>query len=296
MRLRLATRGSQLATTQSRHVAEALQRAHPGLQVELVTLTSTGDRIQDRPLHEFGGKGLFTKEVELALLAGEADLAVHSYKDVPVTMPLVEGQDLVIAAVPAREDVRDVLVWRAGDGDPVTIGTGSLRRRALLREVNPRYGFVPMRGNVDTRLRRVTEGEVDAVVLAAAGLRRLGLLDNLPLEVTLLEATEIVPAAGQGALAVQCRADRGDVRELLSAINHEATARSVTLERRVVQALEADCTSPLGVYHDGQTLHVAVGDPDLRGPVYRGRGGGADPVGAALADLQKQTVVSRVNG
>ncbi|MEM6313045.1 MAG: hydroxymethylbilane synthase [Planctomycetota bacterium] len=288
VRLRLATRASRLALAQSGHVADALRAAHPGLDVEMIRVTSTGDRVQDKPLHDIGGKGLFTKEVELAVLDGSADFAVHSYKDVPVTMPLVDQAELTIAAVPTREDPRDVMVIGPAIDDEssiTTVGTGSLRRRALLGDACPWYEFVPMRGNVDTRLRKVSEGEVDAVVLAAAGLKRLGLLENLPLDVEWFNTRKIVPAAGQGALALQCRSDRSDVRALLAAIHDPATAASVELEREVVRRLDGDCTSPIGAYHDGTTLTVAVGAAGGVPPVRRGSGTGVDPVTAALSAL-----------
>ncbi len=250
--LRLGTRGSLLARTQSELVAEQLRRLHPHLQVQLQIVKTTGDRIADRPLHELGGKGLFTKELELSLLNGEIDFAVHSYKDVPVTMPLVDGSGLVIAATPIREDARDVLVAGAGirslmDLPPgATVGTGSLRRRCQLLHHRPDLKILALRGNIDTRLGRQRDGSMDAVVLAAAGLRRAGLFDastmiELPIE-------QMVPAAGQGALALQCRADDARARELLRPMNDPATEHCVSVEREVIRLLNADCHSPIGVH------------------------------------------------
>src|SRR5687768_14549647 len=166
--LRLGTRGSLLARTQSQLVADDLMLRHPGLRVELVIVRTSGDRITDRPLHEFGGKGLFTKELEQALLAGEVDFAVHSFKDVPVTMPLVDTSGLTIAAVPAREDPRDVLVSRKAkrlaDLPPgARVGTGSLRRACQIVHARPDVVIEPVRGNIDTRLRKLTEGHYDAI-------------------------------------------------------------------------------------------------------------------------------------
>src|SRR5687768_18563534 len=166
--LRLGTRGSLLARTQSMLVADALERAHLGLKIEMHIVKTTGDQITDRPLHEAGGKGLFTKELEQALLAGEIDFAVHSYKDVPVTMPLVDQADLVIAAVPTREDPRDVLVSRKAkrlaDLPPgARVGTGSLRRACQIVHARPDVVIEPVRGNIDTRLRKLTEGHYDAI-------------------------------------------------------------------------------------------------------------------------------------
>ena len=256
MTLRLATRGSALALAQSRQVADALCAARPGLQVEIVTVTTTGDRVQDRPLHDIGGKGLFTKEVELALLAGEADFAVHSFKDVPVTMPLVARaeEELVIASVPRREDARDALVTQGGGGVddlPIraTVGTTSLRRRALLLNARPDLDVVTLRGNVDTRLARLAGGDFDAILLAVAGLKRMGRWD--PAMMRPLDEAAFTPAAGQGALALQCRRDDVGTRSALAALDHPPTRRCVQAERALVQALGGDCTSPIGAHATG---------------------------------------------
>lgn len=180
--LRLGTRGSRLARMQSQWVADELERLHPGLRVAMEIITTTGDQIADRPLHEAGGKGLFIRELELALLDGRIDLAVHSYKDVPVTMPLVAQEKLVIAATPVREDPRDVMIsTRAASLADLPAGsrvaTGSLRRRCQLLAAHPTLNIVPVRGNIDTRLNKLAAGDYDAMVLALAGLRRGGLYD-----------------------------------------------------------------------------------------------------------------------
>ena len=250
--LRLGTRGSLLARLQSEQVASELRRLHPGLVVELHIIKTTGDRIVDRQLHDMGGKGLFTKEIEQALLSGEIDFAVHSYKDVPVTMPLVDVSDLVIAAVPTREDARDVLV--AGPTVRLiadlprgsTVGTGSLRRECQLLNARPDLKIIPIRGNIDTRLKKQTTGKMNAVVLAAAGLIRASLFNATTMIALPIET--MVPSAGQGALALQCRASDESTRRLLSAMNDAATERCVNLEREVIQLLNADCHSPIGVY------------------------------------------------
>src|SRR4051812_27983929 len=174
--LRLGARGSMLSRMQSQSVADALEKQHPGLQVELVLIKTTGDRITDRPLHDVGGKGLFTKEIEQALLAREIDLAVHSFKDVPVTMPLVDQSDLIIAAVPEREDPRDVLIAPTARRiaelpEGAKVGTGSPRRRCQLLAARADLRVEPIRGNVDTRLRKLRDGDYDAILLALAGLR-----------------------------------------------------------------------------------------------------------------------------
>ena len=264
--LRLGTRGSLLARTQSMLVADALERAHAGLKVEMCIVKTSGDQVVDRPLHEIGGKGLFTKELEQGLLAGEIDFAVHSFKDVPVTMPLVDQTDLIIAAVPKREDPRDVLASRKGralqDLPPgARIGTGSLRRRCQILAQRPDMHVEPIRGNIDTRLKKMHDGHYDAVVLALAGLRRTRLFEDSFMAA--LDPETLLPAPGQGALALQCRRDERETRLLLSSLNDEPTAACVGAERELVRALEGDCHSPiaaLATLESGElTLHAAVG-------------------------------------
>lgn len=285
--LRLGTRGSLLARTQSQQVADAVMAAHPGVHVELVILKTTGDRVQDRPLAELGGKGLFTKELEQALIDGRVDFAVHSYKDVPVTMPLVDVQELEIVAVPPREDPRDVLVCRGQavsvSGLPLSarVGTGSVRRACQLLEQRPDLKISGLRGNIDTRLRKLAEGEYDAIVLAAAGLKRASLFNDSTM--TPLPAEEFVPSPGQGALAIQCR--RSDVQTvgLLRSLNDLRTARCVDLERRIVLGLNGDCHSPIAAHAvetgDEVELSVAVGGSGGTLPVRRSkvRGGVNQP-------------------
>jgi hydroxymethylbilane synthase len=277
--LRLGTRGSLLARTQSGLVANALERAHPGLTVEPVIIKTSGDQIADRPLHEVGGKGLFTKELELALLNGEIDFAVHSFKDVPVTMPLVDQSGLVIAAVPEREDPRDAVALR----DPSLgamphrgrVGTGSLRRRCQILEMTPDVTVLPVRGNIDTRLRKLRDGEYDVVVLAMAGLRRTGLFDA-----AYMKPVDLLPAPGQGALALQCRRDDARTRELLGALGHPSTAACVAAERELVLRLNGDCHSPIAAAATlagaTLTLRAAVGARGGEPPVVRAQASG-DP-------------------
>jgi hydroxymethylbilane synthase len=287
---------------QSQWVADALEKAHPNLTVELVLIKTTGDRITDRPLHEAGGKGLFTKELEQALLAGEVDMAVHSYKDVPVTMPLVEQANLIIAAVPPREDPRDVLVAatakRIADlPHGAKVGTGSLRRRCQILALRPDLSVELIRGNIDTRLRKQREGQYDAVLLAFAGLRRSALFDGG--DMTPLEPEELLPAAGQGALALQCRRDDARTRQLLAALHSPNDALCVDLERGVVQALEGDCHSPiaaLATLADNQLiLRAAVGGKGGQPPLLHAAAHGtADNPSAQLqsviASLESQNV------
>jgi hydroxymethylbilane synthase len=257
-------------------VAHALELAHAdrSLRVELKIIKTSGDQIAHRPLHEVGGKGLFTKELEQALLGGEIDFAVHSFKDVPVTMPLVDQTDLVIAAVPKREDPRDVLVSRKARRivdlpHGARVGTGSLRRRAQLLRLRPDLVVESIRGNIDTRLRKLTDGQYDAIILALAGLKRTELFAPSTMQALVID--ELLPAPGQGALALQCRADAEHARLLLSALNDEPTATCVATERKLVQSLQGDCHSPIaalatieaGMLH----LRASVGARDGKPPV-----------------------------
>jgi hydroxymethylbilane synthase len=306
--LRLGTRGSLLARTQSQLVANALEKAHDGLHVELVVLRTTGDQITDRPLHAFGGKGLFTKELEQALLADEIDFAVHSSKDVPVTMPLVDQSRLVIAAVPEREDSRDVLASSVPQRveelpQGARVGTGSLRRRCQLLAIRPDLKVESIRGNIDTRLRKLREGQYDAVVLAAAGLKRTGLFEDSSM--SMVDSGPMLPAPGQGALALQCRKDDARTRELLAALNDPDTADCVNAERAVVAALEGDCHSPiaaLATLADGiMQLRAAVGARDGEPPVLRAaaaapRDQAARAVAAVMESLVRQGVRQILHG
>jgi hydroxymethylbilane synthase len=244
--LRLGTRRSALATAQSRAVAAALTAA-TGREVELVEIVTEGDRSQE-PLASMGGSGVFTTALRAALLAGDIDLAVHSYKDLP-TAP---ADHLTVAAVPAREDPRDVLVSR--DGTTLgqlpagsRIGTGSPRRAAQLLALGYGLEIVGIRGNVDTRLRKVADGEFDAIVLARAGLARLGRLDAIS---EVFDPTQMLPAPGQGALAVECRSDREDVIDALATLDDAPSRVSVVAERALLAALEAGCSAPVGALAD----------------------------------------------
>ena len=300
--LRLGTRGSLLALTQSRWVAAQLQRRCPDVRVELRIVTTSGDKAADQPLRDVGGKGLFTKEIEQALLAREVDLAVHSLKDVPVTMPLVAQEDLVIEAIPPREDPRDALVSLGADSIEALpagarVGTTSLRRRCQLLAARPDLRIEPLRGNIDTRLRKLREGQFDAVVLAMAGLRRTGLFDAGYM--VALEPELMLPAPGQGALALQCRRDDQATRRILAMMNDGDTARCVRAERRVVELLGGDCHSPIAALAnmagDMLVLDVAVGRRDGMPPVFRARAKAADAETAASdvhASLEAQGAVA----
>lgn len=254
MRLIFATRPSALARRQTAHVIELLKAAHPNLECEERIITTNGDRIIDRPLPEIGGKGLFTSELESALLAGDAHVAVHSLKDLPVA----DTPGIVVAAVPAREAAFDVLISNNGVLDQLPqaarVGTCSLRRTAQLLARRPDLTVLPLRGNVDTRLRKLKDGEYDAIVLAYAGLVRLG-LDSHIAETFSLET--MLPAPGQGALAIQCRADDEVTRELLASLHDSPTADSVSTERSFLSALGGGCSMPIAAYAEkieGQIL------------------------------------------
>jgi hydroxymethylbilane synthase len=246
MKLTFATRPSALARWQTRHVIQLLQAAWPGLECEEQVIATTGDRVIDRPLPEIGGKGLFTSELENALLAGEVHAAVHSLKDLPVE----DTAGIVVAAIPERESAFDVLISTEGKTlsnlpEGARVGTCSLRRTAQALALRPDLNILPLRGNVDTRVRKVLDGEYDAIILAYAGVARLGLqahiTETLPLNVML-------PAPGQGALAVQCRADDLETVRYLSAIHDAVTAASVHAERAFLAALGGGCLLPVGAF------------------------------------------------
>lgn len=270
--LRLGTRGSLLARMQSQLIADELEKHHPGLRVELHLFKTAGDQIADRPLHELGGKGLFTREIEQAILDGAIDLAVHSFKDVPVTMPLVDQTGLVVAAVPQRADPRDVMISRKASrlvdlAGGARIGTGSLRRRCQIHVLRPDLIVEPIRGNIDTRLRKLRDGEFDAIILAKAGLERARLFDES--EMNFLDFDEMLPAPGQGALAIQCRREDARTRSLLSVLNDEKTVLCVQAERSLVAVLEGDCYSPIAA------LATTREDQIFLRAVVGGRGGSA---------------------
>jgi hydroxymethylbilane synthase len=283
----MGTRGSALARWQTDWVRARLQTAWPDLECQTRLFTTSGDRILNKPLPEIGGKGLFTEELENALRNGEIDLAVHSLKDLPID----DAPGLTLGAIPVREDARDVLISRNGwtlDTLPrgARVGTSSLRRSAQLLALRPDLTLLPLRGNVDTRIRKAMNGEYEAIVLAAAGVLRLGLGEHiteyLPFEVML-------PAPGQGAMAVQCRADGASVLELLRPLDDPAPRAAVTAERAFLKALGGGCSAPVAAYAISNlqsliSMTGRVASPDgCR--VIRVSGVGADPIalGAELA-------------
>jgi len=253
MMLTIGSRGSQLALWQARWVKGRLEEL--GESCRIAIIKTTGDKITDVPLANVGGKGLFTKEIEEALLRGDIDLAVHSMKDLPTLLP--EG--LIIAAVAEREDPRDALVGRKLHDLPAgcKVGTSSLRRAAQLRALRPDLKVESVRGNLDTRLRKLDQGQYDAIVLAAAGLKRLGWADRIA---EILSTNYMCPAVGQGAMAIETRADGGPGQEVCAKLDHPDTRAAVTAERALLAALGGGCLVPIGAYAalDGGQLNMTA--------------------------------------
>lgn len=287
--LRIGTRGSALALWQAEWVKVRLEELWPGLRIELILIRTSGDKIQDVSLATLGGKGLFVKEIEEALLAGTVDLAVHSVKDLPGDFP--EG--LTLGAVPEREDARDVLITKHGESlaelpTGTRVGTSSLRRQALLLHLHPGLRIEMLRGNVDTRLRKQREGIVDATVLAAAGLKRLGLM---PEHSHVLDEQVFLPAIGQGALGIETRAKDETVLSLVTPLNHMATAMAVNAERAFLRRMGGSCRTPLAakgtVTDDWIHLTALIASPDGK-KIIRGEQEGphnaVEKIGIALAE------------
>jgi hydroxymethylbilane synthase len=285
-RLTIATRRSRLALWQAGHVKAELERLQPALAVELLAMSTRGDELLDQRLDQVGGKGLFVKELETAMAEGRADLAVHSMKDVPAELP--EG--FVLAAISAREDPRDALVSNrfaalADMPAGAVVGTSSLRRAAQVRERHPALELALARGNVETRIAKLDRGDYDAIVLAVAGLLRLGLDGRIRSRLSLEES---LPAPGQGALGIECLAARKDVQQMLAPLGDANAALCVRAERAVSRALGGSCTLPLGAYavmRDGVlSLNALVAAADGR-RVLRAHAAGKDPeqVGAQAA-------------
>lgn len=289
-RIVIGTRGSLLARWQASHVAQALRRAHADLLVEEKIIVTEGDRLSSGPLWNAGGKGVWVKEIEAALLAMEIDLAVHSMKDVPGQL----APGLALVAVPKRADVRDAVVSRHGLGldslpKAAKVGTTSLRRSCQLRAIRPDLTIEILRGNLDTRLRKVADGVVDAAILACAGMDRLGFADRITER---LPVERMLPAVGQGALAIETRAADGLVREICRVLDHEETSIAVSAERAFLDRLGATCRTPVAGYaevRDGQvTLRGLVGRPDgteMLADKMAGSIADATRLGVGLADV-----------
>lgn len=245
-KLTIATRGSKLALWQSNHIKAILEEQNPGLEVELNVIVTTGDRIQDKALSKIGGKGLFLKELEEAMLRGEAQIAVHSLKDVPTAMP--EG--LILAAITEREDCRDAMLSEKYANieslpNGAAVGTSSLRRRMQIEKIRPDLVIKDLRGNVDTRIRKLKEGEFDAIILAAAGINRLSLLDSVK-HIYPISLDEMIPSMGQGALGIESVNDE-EVLKIVARLEDEYSRIETTIERSFVDALDGGCQVPIGV-------------------------------------------------
>ena len=287
--IRIATRKSPLALWQAHFVQSRLQQLYPQLRVELLPMSTKGDKILDSPLAKVGGKGLFVKELEQAILAGDADIAVHSMKDVPVEFP----DGLGLSIICEREDPRDAFVSArftsmaelpAGS----RVGTSSLRRQCQLRASRPDLQILDLRGNVNSRLAKLDGGEYDAILLAAAGLKRLGLQERIT---TLLPPEQSLPANGQGAVGIECRLDDDELLTLLAPLEHLPTRQRVLAERAMNRALQGGCQVPIGAYAelegDQLWLRGLVGSPDGRQILHaecRGAASEPEALGQALAD------------
>ena len=306
--LRLGTRASALALTQSRGIAKLLEKRNPGLRVELIEIATTGDKNRVNALKSFGGAGVFVKELELALIEKRVDFAVHSLKDVPTKQP----RGLILGAIVGREDPRDVAITRgnvklaklpAGS----VIGSGSERRRAQLTLRYPHLKFADIRGNVETRIRKVTDGEYAGTILARAGLKRLGLLTS---KMETIPLADVLPAPGQGALGIECRTGDAVTRKILSSIHDAAVALSVNAERDLLSLLGGGCNLPLGTLGTVSSktikLESFLGLPDgsqwvavkrelpLRGPAGKSAQTVARQVRAAMMKLDGREILKRI--
>lgn len=287
-KLKLGTRRSALALWQANHIADRMRKAHPGLEVELVKIVTQGDRRTDVPLSQVGGKGLFVKEIEEALLRNDIDFAVHSLKDVPGVLP--EG--LIITCTPQREDARDAFLGREGrklkDLQPgAVVGTSSLRRVAQLKQQRPDLQIVAVRGNVDTRIRRLQNGDFDAIILAYSGLKRLGLNEHVT---ELIDSAVMLPAVGQGCLAIESRAADKETRDMLAPLHHADSFDCITAERGFLIEAEGSCQIPLAAHAvvegDELTITGLFASPDgakvVKG-IEAGPRAAADKLGRKLA-------------
>ncbi|MBE9504220.1 MAG: hydroxymethylbilane synthase [Proteobacteria bacterium] len=288
-KLTIATRGSMLALWQANHIKDSIEKEHPGIEVELLKIKTTGDKILDVPLAQVGGKGLFVKEIEEALLDDRADLAVHSLKDVPTELP----GGLSLSAITRREDARDALISRENDTimtlpEGARIGSSSLRRQCQLLKVRPDFNIISLRGNLDTRIKKVKAGEFEAIILAAAGMRRLGWQDKISEYI----ATDILlPAIAQGALGIETRDVDGETNKMISFLNHSETAATVKAERALLKRLEGGCQVPIAAYGeiDGSTISLRglVGSLDGKTLITDNMTGDlseAESLGIALAE------------
>ena len=287
--IRIGTRSSALALWQAEWVKSELEKKYPGIETSLTKIKTTGDKILDVPLAKVGGKGLFVKEIEEAMLANEIDIAVHSMKDVPTFFP----DGLHLGAITEREDPRDALLTRTKTlfkdlPNGAHVGTSSLRRQAQLMNVRPDFVIHQLRGNVDTRLRKLREGQYDAIILAAAGVKRLGLVDNVS---EYIDPEISLPAIGQGALGIECRVDDRELNDLIAFFNHADSRTCVTGERALLRRLEGGCQVPIACYGQMKNgnLHLTglVGSVDGRRIIkdsIEGAPNHAEKLGVTLAE------------
>jgi hydroxymethylbilane synthase len=296
-RIRIATRKSPLAMWQAEHVAAALREAHPGLEVEILGMSTQGDKILDTPLAKIGGKGLFVKELEQRMQDGDADIAVHSMKDVPVDLP----PGLHLSVIMQREDPRDAFVSNdyaalADLPEGARVGTSSLRRQCQLADRRPDLRILPLRGNVNTRLRKLDDGGYDAIILASAGLKRLGFAERIRARLAIEDS---LPAIGQGAIGIECRSDDERVNALLAPLHDPSTAVCVGAERAMNARLEGGCQVPIGGHAilDGGRLQMRglVGTVD-GGTIVRGEIEGPQEEGAALGRRLAEDLLARGAG
>ena len=294
MDIRIATRKSALALWQAEHVAAALGTLPDVRSAQLVPLSTRGDEILDKSLQKIGGKGLFIKDLEVAMRAGTADIAVHSMKDVPAEMP----EEFCIAAVLERANHADALVGRNGqklDTLPqgARVGSSSLRRQAQLKLMRPDLLIEPLRGNVNTRLAKLEKGDFDAIILAAAGLERLGLQGHINQQFT---PEEMLPAAAQGVIGIECLKSNSELRAILGKLNHEATARTTTAERAIAKTLQASCQSPVATHavinDDSMTVTAMVAMPDGSQSIRDAVSGPADEAQSLGEELASRLLAS----
>lgn len=288
-KITIATRGSMLALWQANHIKDSIENKHPHVSVELLKIKTTGDKILDVPLAKVGGKGLFVKEIEEALMDGRADLAVHSLKDVPTELPVGLG----LSAITEREDARDALISKGRKTldqlpDGARLGSSSLRRQCQLLKVRPDLDIVSLRGNLDTRIKKVEAGEFDAIILAAAGMRRLGWEERIT---ECISPDILLPAIAQGALGIETRNDDNETNQIISFLNHDETSAAVRAERALLKKLEGGCQVPIAAYGEleGGTLRLRglVGSLDGKTLItdeLKGSAEESESLGVALAE------------
>lgn len=297
MKIKIGSRGSKLALWQSEYISAEIRKHNPGVEVEIIKIKTKGDKILDAPLSKVGGKGLFVKEIEEAVLSGDAHLAVHSMKDMPTEIP--EG--LAIVSTPVREDPRDALVTNKGNSlkalpKGAGIGTSSLRRKSQIMNLRPDFQFADLRGNVDTRLKKLDEGQYDAIILAGAGLKRLGWAMRIS---CYLDYDECLPAVGQGIIAIEARVDDKDTCRLLEPLNHKETHIAAFAERAFLARLEGGCQVPIAAHAEiseaGIKLEGLVASLDGKTIIRSSKEGSVNDAGQIGKELAEEILRSGGN-